>query len=83
MKPQDLLQVLQKVQVDSTYRQAIMEVLVPAPGMSFWAPPGGHVRHGPFSGQGCRFRVAGAGPVLVGRRRLAPLLWTVPLARPP
>ena len=43
MKAQDLLQVLQKVQVDSTRKQAIMEVLSPTlPGLCFWAPPCGH-----------------------------------------
>lgn len=53
MKPLDLLQVLQKVQVDGTYKQAIMEVSVPGrPGMSLWAPPAGRVGRAPVQDRG-------------------------------
>lgn len=46
VKAQDLLQVLQKVQVDSTHKQAIMEV--PAPGLPGHALPGGPVGQQPL-----------------------------------
>lgn len=60
VKPQDFLQVLQKVQLDSDHKQAIMEVPVPPP-LAFpcqclWA----------LGVKWVSFRISRAGPVRVG-----------------
>lgn len=60
MKPQDFLQVLQKVQLDSFHKQAVMEVLgLPLPLASPACASGlcleVTLATSPFSAQGCQF----------------------------
>lgn len=74
MKPQDFLQVLQKVQLDSSHKQAIMEVLGPPLPHAPPACASGLCLEvtsatSPFSAQGCHLAQAG-GWGCWGRRTL-------------